>query len=500
MSNTTSNDLFDTPCDNDYSLEMTRFIVQKILVPFITSIGFVGNLLCIIVLTHKSMVSSTNCYLTALAIFDISYLILSFTLSLKHYAVVKSLEAYIYWYPYARTFTDICSNVSVCLTVTFSLERLIAVCYPMKGRVICTPQRARFITLLVVTFAVISTFPEFFEMKTVRIKNNITVVLKNTETDFAKTDAYKIFYYHYLVLTFTFLPFILLSTFNGILVRTVYSAMRIRKRMTNSYSSNKQNARRQAEQNRITIMLIGVVIVFLLCQSPNAALILYLTYLDSNDMLLTACEANNVKIAGNVVNMMVLINASINFILYSAMSTKFRRVFVRLLCFCERYGLDFFTRTETSSYNGHSMKGPELPLRFRSGRRQNYVYSPHKHVPIQNKNNCRTRGFYHNGHNDQKQPLTFFKTTRSSSSSHNASCSSNDDDAFTPIVMRKTNKHRVNGSTMCQRFRRNNNSKIMSQIALSDEKRKVSDDVYLIKLSLKATISKRQHRNQDTKI
>ncbi|XP_052761801.1 FMRFamide receptor-like [Mya arenaria] len=304
MSNATTNDYSDTPCDNDYSLEMTRFIVQKILVPFITSIGFAGNLLCIIVLSHKSMVSSTNCYLTALATFDISYLIFSFTLSLKHYDVVNSLTVYTYWYPYGRTLTDICSNVSVCLTVTFSLERLIAVCYPMKGRVICTPQRARFITFLVVTFAIISTIPEFFEMKTVRIENNKTVVLKNAETDFAKTDAYKIIYYHYLVLTFTFLPFILLSTFNGILVRTVYSAMKIRKRMTNSYSSYKQNARRQTEQNRITIMLIGVVIVFLLCQSPNAALILYLTYIDSNDMRLTACEANNVKIAGNVVNLM----------------------------------------------------------------------------------------------------------------------------------------------------------------------------------------------------
>ncbi|XP_052761786.1 FMRFamide receptor-like [Mya arenaria] len=304
MFNNTASDFFVSPCDNDYSLEMTRFIVQKIIVPFITSIGFVGNLLCINVLTHKFMVSSTNCYLTALAIFDISYLIFSFTLSLKHYTVVKSSEAYTYWYPYARTFTDICSNVSVCLTVTFSLERLIAVCYPMKGRVICTPQRARFITFVVVTFGVISTLPEFFEMETVRIENNKTVVLKNAETDFAKTDAYKIIYYHYLVLTFTFLPFILLSTFNGILVKTVYSAMKIRKRMTNYYSSYKQNARRQTEQNRITIMLIGVVIVFLLCQSPNAALLLYLTYLDSHDMRLTACEANNVKIAGNIVNLM----------------------------------------------------------------------------------------------------------------------------------------------------------------------------------------------------
>ncbi|KAL4218270.1 hypothetical protein ACF0H5_023006 [Mactra antiquata] len=344
---------------NMNALAITRFVVQRVLVPIITSIGLIGNIISICVLTNRAMISSTNCYLTALAIFDLLYVIFSFTLSFNHYELVKKQEMYTYWYYYSKTLADICSNVSVCLTVTFSLERLVAVCYPMKGRAICTPQRARLITGCVVVFAVLCTAPEFFEMRLIEVTRDNVTKYEFVDTEMYQTDVYQIGYYNFIVFTFTFLPIILLSTFNGLLVRAVTSAMHIRKKM--AYTTNTQDRnRRQKEQNRITVMLIGVVIVFLLCQFPNAALILYKIYLEYVPTNLTIEAMNNIRIAGNIVNLLILINSSTNFILYSAMSTKFRRVCLSIFCSCGSGKREPFTKTETSVDNGH------LPLYFRS--------------------------------------------------------------------------------------------------------------------------------------
>jgi len=57
-------------------LEITRFVVQKIVVPLVVTFGVLGNVVTVAVLTRPWMKSSTNCYLTALAVYDLLYLIL----------------------------------------------------------------------------------------------------------------------------------------------------------------------------------------------------------------------------------------------------------------------------------------------------------------------------------------------------------------------------------------------------------------------------------------
>lgn len=69
------------------------------LVPLVVVVGLVGNTATIVVLTRRRMRSSTNVYLTALAVSDLLYLIAVFLLSLQHYPGPGSMEPpyYIYW-------------------------------------------------------------------------------------------------------------------------------------------------------------------------------------------------------------------------------------------------------------------------------------------------------------------------------------------------------------------------------------------------------------------
>nr|AKQ63010.1 orphan G-protein coupled receptor 15 [Platynereis dumerilii] len=328
----------DSEIDDLYfHLQRTRFVIQKILVPIVVIVGVVLNCINIAVLTQKVMrTSSTNFYLTALACCDVLYLIFGLTMGLKHYESIKHTSTYArYRLPFGKPITDTCSNSGVWITLTFTIERYIGVCYPMKGKVICTPERAKIITLIVVLTAAIITVPEFFEWVTVETldaNNNTKVSVRPSAL--READAYKWGYTYVNQALFTFLPLILLLVFNSLLVRAVMRATQQRRAMAKMpVSQNDRQERQQREQQRITIMLIGVVLVFLLCQMPQAIQNLYITYLQVSDNL-TPTRLHILTITANVFNLLVMLNSSANFLLYSFFSMKFRRTFKRICCRC----------------------------------------------------------------------------------------------------------------------------------------------------------------------
>jgi len=80
----------DAVVDDDLSerravLDAVQTVAFKLLVPPIVLFGCLGNIINIVVLTRKSMKSSTNRYLTCLAVYDILYLVFAFSMILKHY-------------------------------------------------------------------------------------------------------------------------------------------------------------------------------------------------------------------------------------------------------------------------------------------------------------------------------------------------------------------------------------------------------------------------------
>lgn len=146
-------------------LDQSRFWIQRVLVPILVCIGAAGNILSIVVLTRRRMRSSTNAYLTALAVADLIYLLFVLLLSFKHYPNIHDRKYELYWrfYGISHWLCDAASSTSVWLTVSFTIERYIVVCHPMKGKVLCTERRAKSIIAIMSILCIMLTATTPFE-------------------------------------------------------------------------------------------------------------------------------------------------------------------------------------------------------------------------------------------------------------------------------------------------------------------------------------------------
>lgn len=100
----------------------------------------------------------------------------------------------------------------------------------------------------------------------------LTEYLDVVPSSFGQNQSFKTCFFVYTVVVFTFLPFILLATFNFYLIAAVHRSHRLRSKMTNNSRPGDAVAH---QENRITLILICVCVLFFILQSPTAAFMLY---------------------------------------------------------------------------------------------------------------------------------------------------------------------------------------------------------------------------------
>ena len=128
-----------------------------------------GNTLSLIVLSHRDMATSTNVYLSALAVSDTLKLLndlLYFIMLLISLTNPQSAEAMmVNVYPYAHYIFTVAVCVTAWLTVSVAMDRFVAVCYPSRAKSLCTIPRARSVCVSVFVTMLLLSVPSAFRYR-----------------------------------------------------------------------------------------------------------------------------------------------------------------------------------------------------------------------------------------------------------------------------------------------------------------------------------------------
>jgi hypothetical protein len=114
--------------------------------PALVLLGSIGNIISVCVLFGRKLRNlSSSYYLAALGINDTCYLIVALISWLSYIQINIYNQKY---YCQGLTYVSgMCSFMSVWLVVAFTVERSIAVLYPLKRRTMCTRKRAVFVII-----------------------------------------------------------------------------------------------------------------------------------------------------------------------------------------------------------------------------------------------------------------------------------------------------------------------------------------------------------------
>lgn len=139
-------------------LKLLAEVMTVYFTPVLTIAGTIGNVLSVMVFfCTKLKKLSSSYYLAFLAFFDTGFLWCNFIQWLSF------LQVNLYKRDgFCQLFTwlsNACSVLSVWLVVAFTIERFVAVMYPLKRPILCTVRRARCIVFYLVLFNAINSSP-----------------------------------------------------------------------------------------------------------------------------------------------------------------------------------------------------------------------------------------------------------------------------------------------------------------------------------------------------
>ncbi|CAD5209939.1 unnamed protein product [Bursaphelenchus okinawaensis] len=306
-------------------------------------LGFVGNLCtCIVIATNKSMHNPTNYYLFNLAVSDLLMLILGLPMELWGVFDVVYPYRFNAFFCKSRAFLIEFTSCASVLTMTcFSIERWLAICYPLKHKSFSSCYRATIaiIGVWILSFVMASPVLQIVVINKLRIplefitdsgwlhpsvtNDGLTIL----GTDFCAMD----FDDHLSQMIFICGAFFGFFIFPAVVITVLYAHIMTTIKKTDRYITTDQQ--QNARNKKIIKMLLAVVVTFFICWTPfhmQRILAIYVTNLNPAPSEALTKLYNYIFYCSGY---FYYSNSACNPVLYNIMSTRYRRAFKNTILF-----------------------------------------------------------------------------------------------------------------------------------------------------------------------
>lgn len=336
------------PSDNDTEApplpDQSKQIAYAIWIymgPVIFFVGLTGNVLILVVMSCKRMRgTSTSDYLIIMAVADLLTIITGMIpewLEAMEIVILQELSPAM-----CKTYKFVsytCGDTATWIRVLFTLDRFMAICFPMRKPECCMAWRAKYYCLGAALAAVAKnlhviwtrgaeyqtkTVYEYVDCVQVPTNNTITTI-KNCGYPTPEYKYFEIYVRPWIVFALVnFIPFCIILVCNIFIVRAMIHMTRMRKeRRLPTKTSDWQLF-------QTTAMCLGASFTFLICVTPTMVLLIGKPYWTQNGTNIAY------EIAKSISNQLLYLNNSVNFFLYCITGKKFRETLgLMLRCRCK---------------------------------------------------------------------------------------------------------------------------------------------------------------------
>ncbi|XP_052781612.1 FMRFamide receptor-like [Mya arenaria] len=319
--------------EKQYDKALLNYYLMGIAGSTVCIVGTLCNILSVVVLTQRVMNSSTYSYLAALAVCDTLALLLTVFIFLLSEDTVYPHKGTMTWvkpsyailFPYLHPAAITFQVTSIWLTLAFTVDRYIMICHPFRAERLCSVSRARKVIVFIYILGLIFNIPRFLEYTTKEISipalNGKIETRKIVQyTEIGQKPIFIDIVHSYLYLTCVCgIPFLTLAILNTFLIYAVHL----------SKKKGKLINAKEKKRNDTTLMLIGVIVIFLVCQGP--ALISRMVYAFDFHLATASFTFHRINEVGNF---LIIVNSAINIVPYYFFGKRFRKEFWRVFCAC----------------------------------------------------------------------------------------------------------------------------------------------------------------------
>ncbi|XP_074644392.1 FMRFamide receptor-like [Tubulanus polymorphus] len=309
----------------------------------VCAFGIIGNLLNLIVLTRKrftksmeTMERTAQLCLTALAGSDLIICSMTFPGAVLPQKWLYEERSFgLYFSVYSGGLINAFVLFSTWLTVVMTIERYIVVCHPLHARSIVGIKRTVRAVVIVLVLSIGVNLPRFWMTEIIDVKcdkfseapSNTNQTCYITKPSSLEKNVKFIYAYRgvYFVLGFC-IPLITLIFCNCNLIRALTRSSQLQRRHSAqvSYRTNRS-------KDRLTVTLIAIITLFCVLVSPSEIR----GFISSMaDIRKDYSRYQSIITAGYVTNFALMINFSMNFVLYCAVNYTFRKTMKSMLFSC----------------------------------------------------------------------------------------------------------------------------------------------------------------------